>query len=389
MEIKQDYKYYHMYKVLFILITILLVSCENKQTKNSNEKSKKAFVELVTPNSLVDEYKELKLSRLADSVWYVPLETNKDLLLGDIGTQGSCKYVQNSFYIYDGQQGCIYVFSSDGKFQNRIGKIGQGANEIFQFLDYTTDGKLVYVADFGNKLHRYKKDGTYLGHVDLPKQAYKLMYISEDKIGCYITDNQFDNSNNAYSWLIVNAMGDSVSCRKTFKVRESENSSSLNHYVLHDFSVEYPLAYKEAFNDSLYYFDLDGNIRAYGYIDLGIHKINPSLSFDEVLKQGHAIRLSRIYDTPHYLLAKGRCFCIKDKMTCFVWNKDTNDFFCLQDFNITNDLGGPDFQPLSCAYPGLLIGLAEPADCPQEFIKQYNMKLDDNPVLVMVKCKQQ
>ncbi|MGR4859740.1 6-bladed beta-propeller [Bacteroides pyogenes] len=78
-----------MYKVLFILITILLVSCENKQTKNSNEKSKKAFVELVTPNSLVDEYKELKLSRLADSVWYVPLETNKDLLLGDIGTQGS------------------------------------------------------------------------------------------------------------------------------------------------------------------------------------------------------------------------------------------------------------------------------------------------------------
>lgn len=46
-----------------------------------------------------------------------------------------------------------------------------------------------------------------------------------------------------------------------------------------------------------------------------------------------------------------------------------------------------DFQPFSCAYPGLLIDLADPADCPDEFIKQYNLKLDDNPVLIMVKCK--
>lgn len=376
-----------MCRVLLFLAAILFVSCGDNQSKPSKEESPKNYFELMTPNSLSDACKELKLSELADSVWYIPLETNKDLLLGDIGVQGSCKYVQNSFYIYDDQQGCIYVFSSDGKFQNKIGKIGQGANEIFQFLDYTTDGKFVYVADFGNKLHRYKKDGTYLGHVNLPKQAYKLMYISEDKIGCYITDNQFDNVKNAYSWLIINSEGDSISCRKTFKVRDLGKKNSINHYVLHDFSTEYPYAFKEAFNDSLYYFGPQGNIHAYGYINLGVHKIDPSLSFNEILKQGHAIRLSRIYDTPHYLLAKGRCFCIKDKMACFIWNKDTNDFFCLQDFNIKNDLGGPDFQPFSCVYPGLLIGLAEPANCSEEFIKQYNMKLDDNPVLVMVKCK--
>ena len=50
----------------------------------------------------------------------------------------------------------IYVFSSDGKFQNRIGKIGQGVNEIVQFLDYTTNGKFVYVADFGNKFSLFR-----------------------------------------------------------------------------------------------------------------------------------------------------------------------------------------------------------------------------------------
>lgn len=376
-----------MYRALFILITVLLVSCGGNQTKSSKEESKKTFFELKTPNSLTEVCKDLQLSELADSVWYVPLETNKDLLLGDIGEQGSCKLVQNFFYIYDGQQNCIFVFSSDGKFQNRIGKVGQGANEIVQFLDYTTNGKFVYIADFGNKLHRYKKDGTYLGNVKLPKQAYKLMCISENRIACFITDNQFDNADDAYSWLIVNAVGDSVSCLKTSQIREPSKDKSYNHYVLHDFSSVYPFAYKEAFNDSLYHFNQKGNISAYGYIDLGIHKINSSLSFDEVLKQGHAIRLRRIYDTPHYLLARGRCFCIKDKERCFMWNKDSNDFFCLEDFSITNDLGGPDFQPFSCAYPGLLIGLAEPADCPDEFIKQYNMKLDDNPVLVIVKCK--
>ena len=69
--------------------------------------------------------------------------------------------------------------------------------------------------------------------------------------------------------------------------------------------------------------------------------------------------------------------------------KRTGDFFQLKDSegrqHITNDLGGPNFKPFACVYPNLLIGIAEAADCPDEFASRYAIKMDDNPILIMIK----
>ena len=55
---------------------------------------------------------------------------------------------------------------------------------------------------------------------------------------------------------------------------------------------------------------------------------------------------------------------------------------------ITNDLGGPDFTLLACVYPNLLIGIAEANMCSEEFVQKYQMRGDDNQVLVMMECRQ-
>lgn len=136
---------------------------------------------------------------------------------------------------------------------------------------------------------------------------------------------------------------------------------------------------------------MKNEFRSYGYIDMGIHKISPSMNFDELIRQKHAMRFTRIFDTPEYLLGDCICFCTQNKLHWLVWNKNTGEYFKLQDQggaqNITNDLGGPNFQPFACVYPGLFIGMAEAINCPEEFAEKYNVKVDDNPVLVMVKCK--
>lgn len=379
-----------MHKLLFLIFILLFCACSSNR-KNKQKESQ--LFSLRTPVSLLDVQKELKLSELADSVWYIPLETNEQSLLGNLSLEGSVQYVGGKYYIYDGQQNSIYVFSANGKFLNKIGKKGQGEGEILYFLDFTTDGELVYITDFGNKIHRLRNDGTYLNRVILPKQAYRLINIDKNKLACYITDNQFTDKDSCYSWLVVNSEGDSVTCCKTPNIRESnKKNENLNYYVLHNFSTEFPSTYKEAFNDSLYYFTAEGKICSYGYIDLGIHKALPSMTFDEMIKQTHAMRLIRIFDTPSYLISKCKCFCIKNETAQWVaWNKNTGDFFQLQDSegeqNITNDLDGPNFKPYGCAYPGLFIGIVEAMNCSEEFAKKYNIKLDDNPVIVMAKSK--
>ena len=73
------------------------------------------------------------------------------------------------------------------------------------------------------------------------------------------------------------------------------------------------------------------------------------------------------------------------------FHKETGEFFNVFDENgeqkITNDWGGPDFTLLACVYPDLLIGVASADACPDEFVKKYRVKEDDNQVLVMVECK--
>lgn len=84
---------------------------------------------------------------------------------------------------------------------------------------------------------------------------------------------------------------------------------NLNFHVVHDFSTEFPSAYKEAFNDSLYYFAAGNRPLPYAFLDLGIHKIDPGMNFDKVLKQKHAMRMSRIKETSRYVICEYSCFC--------------------------------------------------------------------------------
>ena len=73
------------------------------------------------------------------------------------------------------------------------------------------------------------------------------------------------------------------------------------------------------------------------------------------------------------------------------FDKKTGEFFNVINKNgepeITNDMGGPDFIPLACVYPNLLIGIAEANMCSEEFGQKYQVKGDDNQVLVMMELR--
>lgn len=64
-----------MYKVLFFLFALFFIACSSHQPQSEPEKP--TFFTLQTPTSLLDVTGSLKLSDIADSVWYVPLETNE------------------------------------------------------------------------------------------------------------------------------------------------------------------------------------------------------------------------------------------------------------------------------------------------------------------------
>ena len=231
-------------------------------------------------------------------------------------------------------------------------------------------------------------NGDWKKDIKLSKQPYRLLALDDDKLACYISDDQFAQKESSYSWLILDAKGDSLTCINTNAWRE--NKTLQNYWVANEFSSLYPMTYKEAYNDSLYYFP-SGSLQPVPYASVhpGIHRLSPEFAWEEVKKATHALRISYIYDTPSFLLFQYKCLCQEEDVHLGAFKKETGEFFNVQNKHgerkITNDMGGPDFIPLACVYPDLLTGLAEADACSNEFARKYQVKEDDNQILVMIK----
>lgn len=358
--------------------------------KQGDANEEAAFLSFQFPVDLLSCSKLLNISDLSDSVWYVPLETVDSSFLSKIS---EIMYVDETFYIVDNRRKSIKTFSKVGRYLGNIGKCGNGPGEFNHYLHFTVLGESVYILDFGKRICKYKKDGSFVGYITLPKQPYRIISLGDERLACYITDNQFSDKDEKYSWMVINEDGDSLTCLKTPIMRELTDKVeySLNYYVSTNFSTEYPVVYKEAFNDSLYCIDLETlNTMAYGFIDLGVHKIDFMTSFYEMLNARHNLRLNRVYDMPSYFLFSYLCACSGNtRIHLATLDKMNGDFWNIVNVNgeqkITNDIGGPDFIPLACVFPKLMIGMAEPYDCAD--LDSFSIKEEDNPVLILLKLE--
>ena len=372
--------------VCLVAMAIAFTACSEERKPNASEVEGNEAYRM--PDDLLASKQELKLSELADSVWYVPLETTPPCILAE--KFDHFRYKNNTFYIMDDYSRTVHVFSDKGKFLNRIGHKGGGPSEFNCCLQMVVNDKNLYVLDMPNRIKVYDLKGDWKKDIKLSKQPYRLLALDDDKLACYISDDQFPQKENSYSWLVLDAEGDSLTCINTNAWRK--NKTLQNYWVANEFSSQYPMTYKEAYNDSLYYFP-SGSLQPVPYASVhpGIHRLAPELSWEEVKKAAHGLRISYIYDTPQYLLLQYKCLCQKEDKHLGAFKKETGEFFNVQnkkgERKITNDMGGPDFIPLACVYPNLLVGLAEADACSDEFARKFQVKEDDNQILVIYNFK--
>lgn len=365
---------------------LILMSC------TTEEKTSKAdsFLTFEMPEYLMGNNLNLKASTLADSIWYVPLQTSSKSLITD--KIEHLKYKNGYFYLMDDYAKTIFVFSDKGKFIRTISNKGEGPKEFHWCYQLAVDDNHVYILDVLKKIRKYTLEGEWVKDIILPKQAYRLLSFGNGNLAGYISDDQFAQKEESYSWLIINSEGDSLTCINTNAWRK--NKDMPNYWVANDFSSQHPFTYKEAYNDTLYYFQPNSYIpKAYYSISPGKHRLQADLTWNETMQEAHGLRISFIYDTPPLLMFKYRCLCTDkfEKEFLGAFDKKTGVFFNIKDENnkkkITNDIGGPNFIPYICVYPDLLIGIASVTDCSDNFQQTHQLKSDDNPILVLLKLK--
>lgn len=113
----------------FMLTLFAFFGCsyngDNNQSYTVSQVKRQSPVEIVIDDSFKNPKPGLTLRDIADSISYLPLETNDEIIIGNIV---SVTIIENGYLINDAFR-TLYFFNMSGKFIWRIDQQGRGPNE--------------------------------------------------------------------------------------------------------------------------------------------------------------------------------------------------------------------------------------------------------------------
>lgn len=162
-----------------LLLSIFLFSCsENKQECNTT--FKRIPIEYRKASSI-------KLSEFVDSVYIVPLETNPENLIGEVGR---VIFHDNKYFMRstNGRQNAkILVFNRDGKFLSKIDHRGMGPGEYVEMTDFqiVQDSLLMTVSNGDYKSNLYDLKGAFIKELNYKYNITELQPLLDGTIFLY------------------------------------------------------------------------------------------------------------------------------------------------------------------------------------------------------------
>ena len=146
--------------ILFLLL-YFLASCNNRKSTEflGNDFPKTISLDLSEATAY-----PLKLSDIAEKIEYIPLQTVDNALLGSL----SCIVVtKDNFFIQTDDSSMVYRYDKEGRFLNRMFKVGRGPGETIP-LSFTVDDtrKQLYVLTSREELYVYDYNGNFIKKID-------------------------------------------------------------------------------------------------------------------------------------------------------------------------------------------------------------------------------
>ncbi len=158
-------------KCLLVFIICFTVSCtSNFQVRDYP----------VLNVSLADT--RISISDIFESIELIPLETSRTSLIKDIE---KIRFFEDKCYVFDKSQAVLFIFDYQGKYLDKIDKIGKGPGEysyIYDFYLDTIHKKIEMLSPFGTILY-YNFDGIFEKQVKLPNKPsnYNQMEHLDDQ----------------------------------------------------------------------------------------------------------------------------------------------------------------------------------------------------------------
>lgn len=343
-------------------------------------------------------------SRFIDSCSFIPLETTDASLLGNIN---QIEFCDGKFYIFDGKEDKLKVFSSTGKFLFDIGIRGDAPEEYLSINSFfiNREDKKVGISDpLRMAIHEYSLDGEYIQTVKHNQEPL----LSLNKSICidgYIY-SYFDVSHiNDMTYSVLSAKDYSIIDRwSPYPVKVNQQMACV--LLSHPFSiVDGDLHFVELYSDTIFTYH-NGEKQPYLLIETGLPAITPSyfegkpFEFDPVQAfyavssdKKYSSGFKEYFETDRYILTS---FDYSDNF--YVVDKDN-----METFHIKKRDNCLDIMKSILVSENKLVGVYNQDDISyiqslieddkdlypshvQEFMSNYDLD-NDNPILIVYYLK--
>ena len=112
------------------------------------------------------------------SIKFIPLETHEQSILSSPNVFGMDG---DNVLIWDQDE--ILRFDSNGKFLNRVGRLGKGHGEHGRInsANYDENKKIIYVGNMGGFIYKYDLEGNYIGQFKIAENGEILQTVRFNK----------------------------------------------------------------------------------------------------------------------------------------------------------------------------------------------------------------
>src|ERR1700754_5157927 len=279
--------------LLVPVILSLVISC----TSHPKTRSAIETIRVKAP----DEFTKANFSDFFSSWKLIPLETNKESLIGSIDR---ISVYNNQYYILDRQTNSILIFSDSGRFKRRIHNIGQGPGEYIGLMDFALDKKKQELIVHSHRPYRmiyYDLNGKFLREEKLSTFYSGISCSRSDLIEI---NRRRELSNMAF---VKNLDDGSVDKYLPFSKKEEffETYGTIFPYIVQSKNtfVTFP------FESTIYQYD-NGSINPRYQVDFGSHNISetefgsgntPKKIIQDAMRNWDGIFVSNFRECKNYL----------------------------------------------------------------------------------------
>ncbi len=152
--------------IILILSGVVVYSCKSNSTESYS-----AHKTIDIENN-IDKIEVVKLSDVAKSIDYIPLETSDSVLISDISRVA---YENNRIFVMDKSK--IFVFDNNGKHIRTLNKLGRGPGEYQKLLNFKIvkgSGSII-TKDMLERINIYDSLHNYVNSIDNPRKKGSIM----------------------------------------------------------------------------------------------------------------------------------------------------------------------------------------------------------------------